>query len=372
MTLPSSATADTTAADLLASITAEPDSAAFEAVPLPTPRALKGEYPATLLGRHVVRQGQETIRQILHRRDNRLLAVVGPCSIHDPEAAIDYAAKLAQLSERLSDRIYVVMRTYFEKPRTTVGWRGLINDPHLDGTFDMAEGLRQARRLLAEITAMGLPVATEMLDTTTPAYFADLISLAAIGARTVESQPHRALASGLGMPVGFKNGTDGGLQTALDAIVSARQPHSYLGVDAEGRSCALKTAGNRDSFLILRGGKATGPNHVPASVAEAEQRLRTLGTDTPPSLLVDCSHANSGYDPEKQKDVCASVVAQRRASGDNAALIGVMLESNLYGGKQTLNADNVQGLRYGVSVTDGCLGWDDTERLLLDTYDALR
>ena len=353
---------------LLRSLAPERDSN-HEATPLPTPRALKAEFPATLFGRHVVRQGQQMIRDILHHRDGRFLMVVGPCSIHDPDAALEYATRLAAFSERVADRMVIVMRAYFEKPRTTVGWRGLINDPYLDNSFEMAEGLRRARRLLGEITALGLPVATEMLDTTTPAYFADLVSLAAIGARTVESQPHRALASGLGMPVGFKNGTSGDLQTALDALVSASQPHSYLGANDEGRLCALKTAGNSDGFLILRDGKLSGPNYDEASVAAALRGLQSLPGTIPPSILVDCSHANSGSDPARQRDVCASVIAQRRAG--NAALVGVMLESNLCSGKQALHANGVQSLRYGVSITDACLGWDETETLLRETYATL-
>lgn len=351
------------AGNLLSEIASgEPQNDACTYEPLPSPRVLRAESPVTLFGRHVVREGRDTIRRILARRDRRFLVVVGPCSIHDPEAALAYAERLAALQETMANRLFIVMRTYFEKPRTTVGWRGLINDPHLDGSFDMAEGLRQARRLLAKITAMGLPVATEMLDTTTPAYFGDLISLAAIGARTVESQPHRALASGLGMPVGFKNGTDGTLQTALDALVSASQPHSYLGVDADGKCSAIRTSGNRDSFLILRGGKATGPNHLSETTTDAGHRMNRLELEIPPSLLIDCSHANSGSDPSKQPEICLSI-AERRRNGEES-LTGVMLESNIHSGKQSLGSGDRAALRYGVSVTDACLGWEETEELL--------
>ncbi len=332
----------------------DPETALREQVP--TPREIVEEIPPTLAGAQVVLTGREDIRKILHHEDRRLLVVAGPCSIHDTDAAIEYAGKLAALSAELSDKLCVVMRTYFEKPRTTVGWRGLVNDPYLDGTFDMTEGLRRARRLLAGVTALGLPTAAELLDTATPDYYGDLVSFTAIGARTTESQPHRALASGIDMPVGFKNGTDGGVQIALDAMLSARGSHSYLGFDPEGRCCVVKTSGNPDTALILRGGRKNVPNFDRVSVASALARMHK--NKLPAAIIVDASHANSGYDPRRQAAACDSVVRQRREG--EKALVGVMLESFLVTGKQNISKE----MTYGMSVTDGCLGWDETETLL--------
>ena len=334
---------------------------------LETPQALRETLPASITARETVTRTRDAIRRILSKQDSRLLVVVGPCSIHDTDAALDYAARLQSVAARFADQMLIVMRTYFEKPRTTVGWRGLINDPHLDGSFDMRAGLQKARALMAKINDLGLPVATEMLDPITPQYFSDLVSFAAIGARTTESQTHRALASGVSMPVGFKNGTDGGLQIAIDALVSAGSPHSFLGVGADGVCRVVKTTGNPDTVLILRGGKTGGPNYDEKSVAEAARELRAR-SDASPSLIVDCSHANSGYDPDRQADAWRSVVRQR-ANG-NHALVGLMVESHLFGGKQSLGTDPTR-LRYGVSVTDGCLGWDTTLDLLEEAHQTL-
>jgi 3-deoxy-7-phosphoheptulonate synthase len=323
---------------------------------IPPPRALRQADPLTERGAQTVHKARDAARSILRREDSRFLVIVGPCSIHDPDAALEYAQKLAPLVERYSDRLVILMRAYFEKPRTTVGWRGLINDPHLDGSFDMAEGLRVARRLLAQIVEIGLPTATELLDTATHDYYADLMSFGAIGARTTESQPHRAMASGIGMPVGFKNGTDGGTQVALDAMLSAASNHSYLGFDDEGRVCVVRTPGNPDSTLILRGGGRNQPNYDRVSVARAVACLSRA--NLPASIIVDASHANSGYDPSRQPFI-AERVALQRTEGERA-LHGVMIESNLFGGKQSISPE----MKYGVSVTDGCLGWEETEALL--------
>lgn len=338
----------------------------LKTTPVPPPGALRADLPLTVRGAQTVAEGRAAIRRILRGEDDRFLAVVGPCSIHDPEAAREYATRLVELKTKLDDRLCIIMRAYFEKPRTTIGWRGLINDPHLDGSYDMPEGLRRARRLLVELTDMGLPVATELLDTATPDYFSDLISFGAIGARTTESQPHRAMASGLNLPVGFKNGTNGGVQIALDAMQSARSSHSYLGFDADGRCCMVRTAGNPDHMLILRGGNKDTPNHDIRSVMVAAEQMRMVGL--PPAILVDASHANSGYDPQRQAQACTHVL-NLRASGQRA-LKGVMLESNLFDGKQSIPADLTK-LRYGVSVTDACLGWDDTATLLENLHARL-
>ena len=332
----------------------DPETALREQVP--TPRELRGAAPVDALSLAAVEAGRREVRSILRHDDRRLLVVAGPCSIHDSDAAQEYAGRLAGLRAELADRICLVMRTYFEKPRTTVGWRGLINDPYLDGSFDMGEGLRRARKLLSGVTALGLPAAAELLDTATPDYYADLVSFTAIGARTTESQPHRALASGLDMPVGFKNGTDGGVQIALDAMLSARGAHSYLGFDDDGRACVVKTSGNPDTALILRGGRKNVPNFDRVSVASALARMHR--SKLPAAIVVDASHANSGYDPLRQSAACESVVRQRREG--ERAIVGVMLESFLVTGKQNIGPE----MRYGVSVTDGCLGWDDTEALL--------
>ena len=306
--------------------------------------------------------GRLAVERVLAGDDPRLLVVVGPCSIHDPDAARDYAGRLLQLSQRVSDRLLVVMRVYFEKPRTTVGWKGLINDPHLDDSFDVATGLRLARELLIEIARMGLPTATEFLEPITPQYIADTIVLGAIGARTTESPTHRQMASGLSMPVGFKNSTDGSLQAAVDAMQSARAPHSFLGIDNEGGTCVVSTTGNPWGVLMLRGGRS-GSNYSAEILQEARQRLEAAGL--PARMIVDCSHANSGKDHRRQSVVWRDVVEQRVA-GDRS-IVGLMLEGNIHPGSQPMNSNRAE-LQYGVSITDGCIGWDETEALLLEAH----
>lgn len=333
--------------------------------PLVDPRRVKQSLPLTPAAHQTVVTSREVIKKILKNQDQRLLVIVGPCSIHDERAALEYAERLQRLSATLADRIYVVMRVYFEKPRTVMGWKGLINDPHLDGSFDIDAGIRMARRILLQITTLGLPAGTEMLDPITPQYIDDLVTWAAIGARTTESQTHRQMASGLSMPVGYKNSTDGSLQAALDAMNSARRPHSFLGIDADGLTAIIDTRGNPWGHLILRGGRS-GPNYDPATIAKAVAALRAA--DLPTGLIVDCSHANASKKFQNQAAVWRSVVAQRVQGNTN--LIGLMLESNLVEGNQPLG-DNPANLRYGVSVTDECIGWEETETLLHDAYAQL-
>ncbi len=323
-----------------------------------TPAQIKEQLPASGSTLRLVAEARATSRAILRGEDHRLLVVVGPCSIHDPEAAIDYARRLAALNDQVKDRYFIVMRVYFEKPRTTVGWKGLINDPHLDESCDVAHGIAVARQLLLDIAECGLPTATEFLDPIIPQYIADLISWAAIGARTTESQTHREMASGLSMPVGFKNGTDGSVQTALDAMKSARAPHSFLGIDQDGATSIIKTAGNPDSHLVLRGGRSGG-NYGPEHVAAASEALRKAGLL--PAVMVDCSHANSGKDPLRQPDVWKSILSQR--GNGRREIIGAMLESNIGFGAQPVSSSRSQ-LAYGVSITDACMDWAMTEALL--------
>ncbi len=333
-----------------------------DTVPLISPRYLKLEEE---LGDDAVRtviDTRETVKRILTGEDERMIVVVGPCSIHDHTAALEYARKLKPLMEEVRDKLFVVMRVYFEKPRTTVGWKGMINDPHLNDTFDIGTGLRIARRLLLEIVSMEVPTATELLEPITPQYIADLIGIAAIGARTTESPTHRQMASGLSMPVGFKNGTDGNLQVAIDAMHAARHPHSFLGIDADGKTCIVNTKGNPWGFLVVRGGR-TGPNYDAASLAEAAELLKKAKLS--PRLMVDCSHANSNKDFTKQHIAWSDCVRQRAAGNRN--IIGLMLESNLIAGSQPLTTD-VKDLKYGISITDGCIGWEETEQLIHDAY----
>ena len=333
-----------------------------ETVPLIAPAALHQLLPMDEASTQTVVEGRKSIQRILSGEDNRLIAVLGPCSIHDTDAALDYARRLKELSNRVADTMVVVMRVYFEKPRTTVGWKGFINDPFLDDSCDISTGLREARRLLVQINAMGLPAATEFLDPIVPQYIADLVSWAAIGARTTESQTHRQLASGLSMPVGFKNGTDGGIQVAIDALTSARNPHSFLGMDGEGRTCIVKTKGNPFGHVVLRGGR-TGTNFDPASTAEAVRQLSQAGLEA--RLVVDCSHGNANKRHELQEAAWGSIVKQRVAG--NRSLMGVMVESNLVEGNQKIPGDRSL-LRYGVSVTDECIGWEATERMVLEAH----
>jgi len=329
------------------------------------PARLAAVLPLDAAATHTIVTGRHAVERVLGGEDPRLMAVVGPCSIHDLDAAREYATRLGRLAAELADRLLVVMRVYFEKPRTTVGWKGLINDPHLDDSFDVATGLRLARALLIEISRMGLPTATEFLEPITPQYIADTIVLGAIGARTTESPTHRQMASGLSMPVGFKNSTDGSLQAAVDAMQSARAPHSFLGIDNEGGTCVVSTTGNPWGVLMLRGGRS-GSNYAPEFLHEARTRLEKAGL--PARVIVDCSHANSGKDHRRQSIVWRDVLAQRVA-GDRS-IVGMMLESNLHSGSQPASADRTR-LAYGVSITDGCIGWDETEALLREAHAAL-
>jgi len=312
-----------------------------------------------------VLEGRRTVEAILRGDDPRMLVIVGPCSIHDPNGALEYAQRLRALSDDVDDQFYLIMRTYFEKPRTTIGWKGLVNDPNLDGSYDIAKGLQIARRLLLSIGEMGLPTATEVLDPIVPQYVTDLVSWVSIGARTTESQTHREMASGLSMPVGFKNSTDGNLQIALDAMQSARHSHHFLGIDADGHSCIVATRGNAYGHIILRGGKGR-PNYDPVSIAQTEDYLREAGL--PPRLLVDCSHDNSGKQYLLQRHVLRSVI-QQRLDGTRS-IVGILLESNIHEGNQP-PAPNIEDLQYGVSVTDGCMSWEMTEHVLRYAHRAL-
>ena len=332
---------------------------------LSAPRSLKQELPITETSSERVARSREAVTRILRQEDPRLLMVVGPCSIHDIEGALEYAQKLSILRQELADRMEIVMRVYFEKPRTTLGWKGLINDPQMDGTHDIDTGLKQARRLLLAITDMDLPTATEFLDPIVPQYLDDLVTWAAIGARTTESQTHRELASGLSMPVGYKNATDGSLQVALDAMQSAQAPHSFLGIDEDGFTSIVRTTGNPDGHIVLRGGRAK-TNFDAESIRTAENKLRQA--KLPAVMMVDCSHANSGKQPARQEDVLRSIIKQRM--GGTRSLIGAMLESYLEEGSQPIPSD-LSKLRYGVSITDACISWETTERLLRWSHEAL-
>ncbi len=331
--------------------------------PLPAPAALEEEIPLDDAGSARIALARREIAAILAGRDDRLLVLAGPCSIHDPAAAVEYAGLLGAAARRHAGELVVAMRVYFEKPRTVVGWKGLINDPGLDGTFDIGRGLRVARRLMADITAEGLAIGTEFLDTTLGQYYADLVSWGAIGARTVESQVHRELASGLSMPVGFKNRTDGDVQVAVDAIRSARHPHWFPSLARDGSPACMQTTGNEDTHLVLRGGKA-GPNYSTADVRAAAALLAQSGL--PPHVMVDCSHANSARDPERQPAI-AWELAARIADGDRA-ISAVMIESNLLGGSQDYRA---VPLVRGQSVTDACLSWEKTVPVISRLADAV-
>jgi 3-deoxy-7-phosphoheptulonate synthase len=329
-----------------------------EISPLPPPQQTKQALPITPRAALTVATARREIRDIIHGRDaTRLLAIVGPCSIHHPEEALEYATRLQRAAEPLRGEICVVMRTYFEKPRSNVGWKGLVNDPNLDESCDVAAGLALARRLLLEINELALPCASEMLDPFMPQFVADLLSWAAIGARTSESQPHRELASGLSMPVGFKNGTHGGLGVACNAMITARRPHSFLGISVDGRSAVVSTTGNPDLHLVLRGG-SNGPNHDVLSIEKALARVAGLGIARP--IMVDCSHGNSQKDHTRQAGVCHDVLRQLLVG--NGAIMGLMLESNLRPGNQPWSPG--RPLRRGLSITDTCIGWNETEDLL--------
>ncbi len=334
--------------------------------PLVPPRALKEEFPLSQRSERTVLEGRRTIEAMINHDDQRMLAVVGPCSIHDPDAALEYATRLKQLHDELSDRLFIVMRVYFEKPRTRLGWRGLILDPHLDGSYDIQAGLKTARQLLNQITDLELPTGSEMLDPIVPQFTSDLISWASIGARTTESQTHREMASGLSMPVGFKNGTDGSIDTAINALASSRYSHSFIGIDQEGRTCVLNTAGNAAGHVILRGGRS-GPNYHDEAVEDTVRMMTEAGYD--PALMIDCSHSNSRKEPTRQEKVLRSLVRQRREG--RREIIGFMMESNLGYGRQDI-PDNLADLAYGVSVTDPCLDWDRTENALRWAHEQLQ
>jgi 3-deoxy-7-phosphoheptulonate synthase len=329
-----------------------------EIVRLLTPRELKAQSPAPDVVNAMVASSRERVIRILRREDPRLLVVIGPCSIHDEKSALEYATRLSRLQREFAGKMEIIMRVYFEKPRTTIGWKGLINDPHLDGSQDIEAGLQIARKLLLDITGLGLPTATEFLDPIVPQYIADLVTWAAIGARTTESQTHREMASGLSMPVGLKNGTDGSLQVAIDAMGAARHPHSFLGINEDGVTSIVRTTGNPHAHVVLRGGREK-TNYDAESIRAAEDKLKS--EKLPPVLMVDCSHANSEKKFAKQEDVWRSVIQQRNEG--THSLIGLMVESHLYEGNQPI-PKNMNDLRYGVSITDSCIGWETTERML--------
>ena len=333
---------------------------------LMTPERLKGQWPASKAAQASVGRARQAVNAVLNRDDPRLLVVVGPCSIHDADAAKDYGERLAALSHEVEDALLLVMRAYFEKPRTTVGWKGLINDPYLDDSFRVSDGLQIARRLLLELAELGLPLSTEALDPITPQYLQDLISWSAIGARTSESQTHREMASGLSSAVGFKNGTDGSLDAAINALGSVAEPHRFLGINPAGQVAVIETRGNPNAHMVLRGG-TNGTNYDRASISACEAAMRRAGLT--PTIMVDCSHANSGKDPSAQPAVARDVLGQVREG--NGSIVGIMLESHIHSGSQRI-PDNLDELRYGVSVTDGCIDWATTEALLREAADALR
>jgi 3-deoxy-7-phosphoheptulonate synthase len=332
---------------------------------LPSPAALIVELPKNETQADFVARARREIHQLIFTDDKRFLLIVGPCSIHDLEAGRDYARRLAALSRQVADRIMIVMRVYFEKPRTTVGWKGLVMDPHLDGSHDIAAGLRLGRTFLRDVVDLGLPTATEFLDPITPQYVADLVCWGAIGARTTESQTHRQMASGLSMPLGFKNGTDGSITTAINAIKAAGQPQTFLGINLEGASSAIVTRGNPNCHVVLRGGGG-GPNFAPEHIARTEDLLAKA--NLPKSILVDCSHDNSSKQPDKQPEVMRQLLAQITAG--NQSIMGAMVESNLGAGSQAFPQPK-EKLRYGVSITDGCIDWATTEAMVREIYATL-
>ncbi len=335
--------------------------------PLPTPREILAELPLTTELTEHVYEARMTTENILKRKDKRILMICGPCSIDSIPAAMEYAAHLKKLQEKVADKMFVIMRTYFEKPRTTVGWKGLVYDPDLDSSFNIEKGLRLARKLLIQVAELRLPAATEFLEPIIPQYFADLITWASIGARTSESQTHRQLASGLSMPVGFKNATDGQIAVAIDAVKTASAQHSFLGVINDGRTGVFSTKGNSACHVVLRGG-SMGTNYTSEHIAFTKELMRRKKLETP-SIVIDCSHANSGKKPENQPKVLNDIVAQINA-GENA-ISGVMLESYIKQGRQDINVDRGKMIP-GLSLTDGCLGWAETEKTILEAYDALK
>ncbi|KAG0157185.1 hypothetical protein PDIDSM_4370 [Penicillium digitatum] len=330
--------------------------------PLHPPNLLQHEIALTEKSRQTVLNGRNEAVEIVHGTDTkrqRLMVVIGPCSIHDPEMALEYCDRLLKMKEKYTDELLIVMRSYLEKPRTTVGWKGLINDPDIDNSFQINKGLRISRQLFVDLTNKGMPIASEMLDTISPQFLADCLSIGAVGARTTESQVHRELSSGLSFPVGFKNGTDGSLDVAIDAIGSVKHPHHFLSVTKPGVVSIVGTVGNPDCFVILRGGKR-GPNYDAASIADAKSKLIAKGMR--PRLMVDCSHGNSEKNHKNQPKV-AAVLAEQLAAGEDA-IMGVMIESNINEGNQKVPAEGKAGLKYGVSITDACINWEDTESVL--------
>ena len=334
--------------------------------PMPTPEEIHARVPLTETAAKSVLAGRRTLEEILDRRDARLFVVVGPCSIHDPVAGLDYAKRLKALADEVASTLLLVMRVYFEKPRTATGWKGFINDPYMDDSFHIEEGMQKAREFLLAVNELGLPAGTEALDPISPQYLGDLIAWTAIGARTSESQTHRELASGLSSPVGFKNGTDGSLTAAINAIISASSPHNFLGINMQGRSSVVRTCGNRYGHLVLRGG-GDRPNYDTVSVALAENALAKA--KLPANIVVDCSHANSYKKPELQPLVMHDVVNQIRLG--NKSIVGLMIESNIEAGNQPIPAD-LSKLKYGCSVTDACVDWPTTEKMIREAHDALR
>jgi 3-deoxy-7-phosphoheptulonate synthase len=337
---------------------------AFDA--MPSPEEIHARLPLSPAAAGLVMNGREVLRNILDRRDRRLFVVLGPCSIHDPIAGLDYARRLKALADEVSESLYLVMRVYFEKPRTTTGWKGYINDPDMDDSFRVDQGMQKAREFLLEIAEIGLPAGTEALDPISPQYLGDLIAWTAIGARTTESQTHREISSGLSTPVGFKNGTNGDVAIAINAILSASRPHSFLGINGQGRTSIVRTRGNRYGHLVLRGGDGR-PNYDTVSVQMAEQALLKAGL--PSNIVIDCSHANSYKKPELQPLVMADVVNQVRLG--NQSLVGMMVESNLVAGNQPI-PENLSQLKYGCSVTDACVDWESTEKMIRDAARLLR
>lgn len=333
--------------------------------PMVSPEALVSELPLSEKSGRTVIESRDVIRDILAKKDRRLLVVTGPCSIHDEAAALDYAERLNRLRKDVETKIFPVMRVYFEKPRTTIGWKGMINDPWLDGSCDIMSGLRKARELLLKITDVGLATATEMLDPITPQYIADLICWSAIGARTTESQTHREMVSGLSMPVGLKNGTDGDLMVAINGIMASMSPQQFIGIDSKGRTSIVKTRGNPWTHMVLRGGNR--PNYDSVSMHEAVSLLRKKGLNE--ILMVDCSHANSNRDYRMQPVVWQDVINQRMDG--NEAIIGMMIESNLFEGGQTIKYPS-SALKYGVSITDACISWETTEKMIRTAYDYMK
>lgn len=336
--------------------------------PLTPPDLLQHEIPQTQKSRETVLNGRFESVAVVHNKDpqRRLLVVIGPCSIHDPKAALEYCDRLIKLKEKYKDDLLIVMRSYLEKPRTTVGWKGLINDPDIDNSFKINKGLRISRQLFVDLTERGMPLASEMLDTISPQFLADMLSVGAIGARTTESQLHRELASGLSFPVGFKNGTDGTLDVAVDAIGSVKHPHHFLSVTKPGNIAIVGTIGNDDCFVILRGGKK-GTNFDSKSIGEARSKLESKGLNA--RLMIDCSHGNSEKNHDNQPKVAHAIAEQIKAGED--AIMGVMIESNIHAGNQKVPKEGREGLKYGVSITDACINWEDTEKVLEELAGAV-